>query len=265
MKRYLFIIFLGLALVSCEFKLKSFEGDGDENHFEVKRYDRLECRYLTTGDFSALQQMNIDYPMETRTLIEKMTRIGSIDDPSISRKFLNFYQDSVLQTLIADIGAEYANMDDLNKQFDKAFDYLSAEILHFQKPMVYAQIGALDQSVVVGDQTIGFSLDKYLGVNYPLYQKYYSYSQRRQMTREYIVPDCLNFYLLSLYPMKDFDNRPQIEKDLHVAKVMWVGNKALGKCFWKTPFVKMIDNYMKSHEDVSVEELLKSNDYSAFK
>ena len=31
-----------------------------------------------------------------------------------------------------------------------------------------------------------------------------------------IVPDCLTFYLLSIYPMKDFDTRPQLDRDLHM-------------------------------------------------
>lgn len=232
---------------------------------EVKRYDRLEGRYLTTGDFSALQQMNIDYPMETRTLIEKMVRVGSVEDPSISTKFLNFFQDSVLQTLIADIGTEFANMDDINKEFNDAFSFLDKELPRFRRPMVYAQIGALDQSVVVGDETVGFSLDKYLGVNYPLYHRFYSPLQRSQMTRAYIVPDCLNFYLLSLYPMTDFESRTQRERDLHMAKVMWVTNKAVGKTVWKIPYIKVIDKYMKCHPKVSIATLLESNDYSVFK
>lgn len=37
---------------------------------KVERYDRLESRYVITGDFSALQQMNTEYPIETRTLVE---------------------------------------------------------------------------------------------------------------------------------------------------------------------------------------------------
>ena len=65
--------------------------------------------------------------------------------------------------------------------------------------------------------------------------------------------------------MKNFEQRTQRERDLHVAKVMWVTNKALDKRFWKTPFVKMIDNYMKCHDDVTIDELLKGNDYSMFK
>lgn len=264
-KRTLLIILAIMSVMSCEWKFKSADEFGDNAKPEVKRYDRLQSRYLTTGEFSALQQMNTDYPMETRTLIEKIVQVGSIDDPEINNKFLSFYQDTVLQTIIADAEAEYANMDDVNDQFDNAFKRLHKWLPSLPIPMIYAQIGVLAQSVVVGDQTIGISLDKYLGENYPLYKHYYPLAQRKTMNRENIVPDCLDFYLLSLYPMRDFDMRPQRDKDLHMGKVMWVVNKAVDREVWDTKFVKMVDRYMKANRDVSISQLLKDDDYSVFK
>ena len=59
-------------------------------------------RYLTTGDYSALQQMNTDYPTETRTLIEKVLQLGTIEDSEIHHRFLHYYQDTTLQRLITD-------------------------------------------------------------------------------------------------------------------------------------------------------------------
>lgn len=78
--------------VACDIKLKPFEDEGSEHRIEVCRYDRLESQYLTTGDFSALQQMNMDYPIETRTLLEDVLRIGEVNDPQISHKFLAFFK-----------------------------------------------------------------------------------------------------------------------------------------------------------------------------
>ena len=78
---------------ACEFKFKPNE-EGEAVPLSVQRYARLESRYLTTGDFSALQQMNTDYPIETRTLIQNMLQLGTITDANISNRFLNFYQDS---------------------------------------------------------------------------------------------------------------------------------------------------------------------------
>ena len=132
-------------------------------------------------------------------------------------------------------------------------------------PRFYAQISALDQSIVVGNGTVGISLDKYLGENFPLYLKYYSPLQRRQMTREHIVPDCLTFYLMSVYQLKDFERRPQIEQDLHIGKIHWIVNQALGHHVFRTKCVIAVENYMQEHHKVSYEELLRMADFSKFK
>lgn len=259
---YWIFIFAFFVFEGCEFKLKPFEDDNAEHKIEVCRYDRLESQYLTTGDFSALQQMNTEYPVETRTLLEDILHIGEVNDPQINHKFLTFYQDSTLQMIISDAESQYANMDDINTLFNSAFDNLRRQIPSIPIPHIYAQIGALDQSIVIGNKTIGISLDKYLGEKYPLYKKYYSAAQLKTMSREYIVPDCLSFYLLSLYPMNDFESRSQIERDLHIGKIMWVCNVALEYNFFKSRYVDIIDNYMKSKKSAGLENLLKNTDYS---
>ena len=262
-KIYHFIIIVVVVLLcsACEYKFKPNE-DLDVAPLTVQRYDRLESRYLTTGDFSALQQMNTDYPIETRTLIEKMLQLGTITDANISNRFLMFFQDSTLQSLIADAEAEYANMEDVNKQLKEAFGRLNDWIPNLKQPAFYAQIGALDQSVVIGEHSVGISLDKYMGENYPLYKKYYSAQQRSTMTRNYIVPDCLTFYLLSIYPMADFDNRPQLDRDLHMGKIMWAVNKAMCKEVFVTKYVRTINDYVKRNPKVTVKQLLEDEDYS---
>jgi len=258
---YIVILAFVLLCSACEFKFKPNE-ETKAVPLTVQRYDRLQSRYLTTGDFSALQQMNTDYPIETRTLIEKMLQLGTITDANISNKFLMFYQDSTLQSLIADAEAEYANMDDINAQLKAAFSRLHDWLPELKQPYFYAQIGALDQSVVVGEHSVGISLDKYMGVDYPLYKKFYTAQQRSTMQREYIVPDCLTFYLLSAYPMQNFDNRPQLDRDLHMGKIMWTVNKAVGKNVFNTKYVKTIQAYVKRNPKVTVKQLLLDENYA---
>lgn len=251
-----------LLFVSCEPKIKPFEDDLQKGNITIARYDRLQSRYLTTGDYSALQEMNTEYPVETRTLIEKVLQIGEVVEPDISSKYLRFYQDSTLQILISDTEAEFADMDDLNKDFSKSFSRLRKSLPNIPLPKVYAQIGALDQSVIIGNKSIGICLDKYLGINYPLYKKYYSYQQRTSMTRAYIVPDAMVFYLLSFYPLSNIDKRTQLERDLHIAKIMWITNKALERKIFQTKYVLLIDNYMRKHKSRTVEQLLSQDDYT---
>ena len=262
---YILLLAFIVILSACEFNLKPNEEEDSTTRLQVERYDRLESRYLTTGDFSALQQMNTTYPMQTRTLIEDMLQLGEVNDPEINSKFLNFYQDTTLQTVIADVQTQYADMDDINKQFDDAFNALKTWIPELNEPLIYSQIGALNQSIVVGDNLIGISLDKYLGSDYPIYKRFdYSPAQLESMKRSYIVPDCLCFYLLSHYPLNNFDQRSQDEKDLHMGKVMWVVNQAMGEQSFKTAFTKRVEKYMKKHPNMTVKQLLENNDYSVF-
>ena len=235
-----------LLLTSCDFKLRSnYFLDADETKVEILRFDRLQSRYLTTGDFSALQQMETDYPMETRALIENVLRIGEVNDPNINKRFLTYFQDSTLQVMINDVQAEFANMDDLNQQVNDGFEQLQKEVPGLEVPRVYTQIGALDESIVVGNDMIGISLDKYMGENYPLYQKHYTLQQRKSMTREFIVPDCIFFYLLSVYPLINFEQRTQVERDMYIGKMMWVCNRLLGKKIYMS---KDVDDFEKQQK-----------------
>lgn len=264
-KVYYFLLVVLLGCISCDWQLKSF---GDEDfQITVERYDRVQSLYLTTGDFSALQQMNTVYPMQTRTLIEDVLRIGKVNDPEINKRFLLFYQDSTLQSLISEVEQQYANMEDINQDLTDAFEYLKEIIPNMDVPEVYAQIGSLDQSVIVGNNTIGICLDKYLGGKHPLYQNPaygYKAEQLAMMNRAYIVPDCIGFYLLSLYPMPQERPLSQLERDIHIGKIQWTVNRAIGRDIFHTPYTQMIDRYMKNNKNITVEQMLRNNDYSDF-
>ena len=195
--------------------------------------------------------------METRTLIEDVLQLGEVNDPGNNSRFLQFYQDTTLQTIISEAELQYANVSDISKQLNKAFDNLRKISPDVVLPTIYTQIGALDQSVVIGNNSIGISLDKYLGENYPLYHRYYSEAQRTQMTREHIVPDCMFFYMLSLYPLKDYEVRSQYERDLHVGKIMWIVNGLLDQKFFTTKYVDKVDRYVRKNS-LSAKQLLKN-------
>lgn len=258
---YYIFVFLLLVCMSCEWRLKSSDKDVPGDNVVVDRYDRIESLYLTTGDFSALQQMNTNYPMQTRTLIEDVLKIGYVNDHDINNKFLNFYQDTTLQGLINEVEQQYAYMDDINKDLTNAFRKLRKKLPGMKIPMVYAQIGALDQSIIVGNNTLGISLDKYLGADYPLYKKYYPESQRKQMKRSMIVPDCLTFYILSCYPMPHAYDIGQLECDMHIGKIMWIVNSISHKPVFNTKYVAMVDRYMQKNKNIDMFTLLKATDY----
>ena len=90
-----------------------------------------------------------------------------------------------------------------------------------------------------------------------MYKKYYTAQQRESMSQEYIVSDCVTFYLLSLYPLKDFEQRSQYERDLHMGKIMYLANVVTGKNLFTTPYVKRAGKMKKASKNMSFEEFLK--------
>ena len=258
-KIYALSLLAMFVCIGCEWRLTSSDSD-EEEQIVVERYDRIESLYLTTGDFSALQQMNTGYPQQTRALIEDVLQIGRVNDPEINVKFLNFYQDTTLQTLISSAEQEYANMDDSNQELSDAFIRLREMLPGIEVPQIYAQIGSLDQSIIVGNGILGISLDKYLGKDYPLYLREdygYTEEQRRVMTRQNIVPDCIGFYLLSLYPLPN-RQLSQLERDKYIGKVQWVVNQAMNREVFNTLYTRNAGHYMKRHPELTIEKFLQS-------
>ena len=148
-------------------------------------------------------------------------------------------------------------MSDINKQMSDAFKRLQKMIPGLNIPVVYSQIGALDQSVIIGNNSIGISLDKYLGEDFAVYRRFYSEHQRSQMTRSYIVPDCLSFYLLSQFPLNNYEAASQYERDMHIGKIMWVVNKAMKKEVFATKFTDIAANEMEKSSGKSIADMLK--------
>ncbi len=227
----------------------------------ILRYDRLQARYLTTGDFSALQEMNTTYPMQTRALIEDVLALGAVDDVNINRTLLDYYQDSTLQALIYAAETEYANMDDITQELRQAFTKIRQMYPKADIPTFYAQISALNSSIVVDNNVIGISIDKYLGEDSPYYLPYFDAQQRQTMTREYLVPDIIVFYLLSSYGMADFARTTQHWQDINTAIVMYVTNDILDRQVFTTPFTQRIESYLAHHPNTTLKQLLEMTNY----
>lgn len=245
-----------ISISSCDFTTQLLSSTKSLGDIKVKRFDRIEYQYITTGDFSALQQMSTNFPTETRTLVEDMLHLGMMNSEETNRRLITFFQDSTLQVLTRDTEEKFANMDKLNNDLTSAFHNLSKELPKMEMPTIYSQISALDQSIVIKEGSIGISLDKYLGKDYPLYKEFFPEDMREKMTPKMIVPDCVLFYLISHYPLKDFEKATQEERDMHIGKMFWITNKVVGfKAYTDSP-LKKFEASLKKNKELSIEEML---------
>ena len=250
-------LLMSVALVGCSF------GDGTpisslgDSSLPIRRYDLLEMRYLTTGDYSALQKMRTTYIIETRALVEHILKIGVLGESGMNEKFLKFYEDPTLSAAIADVDSTFADMERENEQLRTCLERMGKYLPDIEMPDVYTQIGDFEQSIVVSGRLVGISLEKYLGADYPVYKRFFDAEQRKQMSREYMIPDCLSVYLLSQFPFDDFQHASQEVREFHFQCIWYVVNKLLGEQFFSRSETSKADAFMEQHRDMSLSELLE--------
>ena len=225
-RKIIFILVCLVALSSCQWDGKS--SNATDLDIRVARYDRLQFEYVTMNSLSALQKMNTDYPQVTKLLIEDVLAIGEVNDNRINDRMSEYYSDSTLLVLMQDAEEKFKDLGWVEEKLTKGFKRLKKEVPGLPVPHFYAQIAALNQSVVVGDSILGFSIDKYMGADYPLYKRFYYDYQCRSMEPERIVPDCFTFYLLSEYPLPWQPGRTLLDMIMHRGKINWVVAHILG-------------------------------------
>lgn len=227
--RYILIIILSLFALSACRDDRQEDFFLSENGIKIHRYDRLQFEASALNSFTSLQKMNTNYPHATKLLIEDVLALGSVDDEKINDRLCAYYSDTSLVNLMLDVEDKYKDLSSFEKELTKGFVFLKKRIPSIPIPVVYSQISALNQSIVVADSLIGISLDKYMGEEYPMYKRYYYDYQRRTMNPERIVPDCISFYLLSLYPFPwERDHRTLLDVIMYRGKIAWITEKALG-------------------------------------
>ena len=227
--RNILIIILSLLVLSACRDDRQEDFFLSEGRVKIHRYDRLQFEASALNSFTSLQKMNMNFPHATKLLIEDVLALGSVNDEKINDRLCAYYSDTSLVNLMLDVEDKYKDLGSFEKELTKGFLYLKKRIPSFTIPLVYSQISALNQSVVVSDSLIGISLDKYMGEDYPMYKRYYYNYQRASMNPERIVPDCLSFYLLSLYPFPwERNHRTLFDLMMYRGKIAWITEKALG-------------------------------------
>ena len=158
--------------------------------------------------------------------------------------------------MLQTVQQQYSNIEDLNDELTNAFDRLKEDLPSLIVPDIYTQIGSFDQSIIVSGRSLGICLDKYLGADYPFYQTHYSDQQRRMMVRQMIVPDCLSFYILSLFPIPQ-KAKTQQERDSHIGCIQWLVNRATGRDVFQNEFVRAAGQLIEQDSRMTIEQLLR--------
>jgi hypothetical protein len=192
--KIVFILALLVAFGGCK-------GQNQAEPMTVSRFDKALFRLIDGDNDVAIQgELMCDYPAELEVVGKGVLNMPRPEMKGFFDKLMNFYSEPTLKKLYRDALALYDSIPDIEQGLGNGFAYLKSSFPSMPMPRVYMHVSGLNQNVLVDENLLSVSIDKYMGKDYPLYRAYFSEAQREKMQRALIVPDYLSGWLLTEFP-----------------------------------------------------------------
>lgn len=222
--RILFAISIALTICSCNNQKVNSQSSVDS--IKIQRFDKDLYRLIESNDSLLQQQIISEYPQMLEILGKAILNIQDPNSPILFEKLINFYSEPTLNQLYQKSIKVYNSVDDIEKQLEQGFSYLKENIPTLKVPNIYMHVSGFNQNVLVGENLLSVSIDKYLGSDLPLYQEFFYDYQRQKMQRSNVAPDYLTGWLISEFPFKGKEN-VLLDRMIYEGKIIYLVSQAL--------------------------------------
>jgi len=218
-------IWVILFFTLCGCNRISFGMNDDSIGIRINRFDSVLFQWIDTDDSGSLQTLISDYPQMLGLLGKSLFQANFTDSSAFFDNLKKYYSEPTLKSLYNDALTFYAANSPAIIQIEKECSYgfkrLSEMFPTMQIPAVYMHVSGLQQNMIVADSLLSFSIDKYLGAGYPLYEKFFYSYQRKGMTPERVAIDGLYAWLTSEFPYQGKET-DLLEKMIYEGKIVYL-------------------------------------------
>ncbi|MDR0431365.1 MAG: gliding motility protein GldB [Tannerellaceae bacterium] len=225
MRAEIFLLFaLLLSCTSCKSQEKNPFSDAEPIH--IRRFDKDLYRLIDSGDSTLRRRLLREYPNMFEVIGKGILNMQSPETPGFFGRLTNYYSEPTLKGLYRDAITLYDNIDDIEQQLGCGFACLKHHFPSMSIPNVYMHVSGLNQNVLVAENLLSVSIDKYMGKTYPLYLDFFYDYQLENMQRSHVVPDYLSGWLLAEYPFTGKEN-VLLERMIYEGKIKYLVSQAL--------------------------------------
>ncbi|MDR0543439.1 MAG: gliding motility protein GldB [Dysgonamonadaceae bacterium] len=186
----------GFLLLSCSPKKAGSESGPDR---KTIRFDRVLYQYLIRNEPDEVLTEYRDFLDEYG---EKVIGIGRSDSAGFYDRLKKYFSEPTLMQLYGDEQACLADIPAVDAELSSGMETLLKHFPNLRRPKIYMHVSGWGQNVIVTDDILSLSADKYLGADYPLYPEFFYEYQRQGMSPDRIVPDYLLGFLMANFPFQ---------------------------------------------------------------
>lgn len=219
-------LILASLLSSCQGQDNTANRYAHADPIVIHRFDKSLYQLIDVADSSQLPALRQEYAAMLSLLGKGLFNLQQTDGPELWNQLQRLYTEPTLKQLYQDALKHYESVDDIQQQLGCAFAFLQAELPEMQLPAVYMHVSGFNQNVLTADSLLSISIDKYMGMDYPLYQSFFYDYQRQRMQRANIAPDYLTGWLMTEFPFSGKEN-VLLDRMIYEGKIRYVLSKAL--------------------------------------
>lgn len=221
-----YYIIIALLFTSCTSNASVKDSVASSN-ISIERFDSTFYNYLNSNTNEHQVEFKSQYPL-------LLSAIGSVtinDDDINSNKFFptleNYYSNDVLLSIYKDALKTFSNVSQYEAELSKADVIIAEKYNGRHLPKLSMHISGFKENTLVLENQISISTDKYLGVDYPVYQQFFEKYQRMQMQPKYIVRDYLKAWIISEIPPLIVPAKTLLQEMIQEGKVLYILSELL--------------------------------------
>lgn len=215
---------LGIACLCC-FRCSGNKANERSPEFTIIRFDTDLYQYLIQNAPDSVLQKEKDF---LDVLGEGIFAIGKSDSTVFFSELKNYFSDSTLMRIYRDEQDKFTNITELNRELSEGLYIFLQQFPQIKPPKIYMHVSGFNRNVVVTDDILSLSADKYLGADYPVYQEFFYDYQRQLMSPDRIVPDYLLGFMMANLPFRG-DEDVLLDRMLYEGKLRYMLSQILPK------------------------------------
>lgn len=221
------LIILSFFHISCEENRHDVDVSNVELDLEIQRFDQQLFEWSALTFRQQAPELKTQYSGFYKHYFEDVTRIGSADDSLLFSSIRLFVTDQGIQQIKAAVEEEFEEISDIETDLISGWKHYKYYFPDREVPAHFTMISGLNTNVMVTDESVGISLDAYLGINNEIYElAQVPLYHRQKMIRERIAPDVIKGWLETEYVLQN-DAPTLLEVIIHEGRLLY----ALDACF----------------------------------
>lgn len=190
---------------------------------EILRFDKDLYQYLVNNEPDSVLEKYKDL---LDVFGEGVIHIGKSDSAGFYGRLRKYFSEPALMNLYKSEQDSLSDISGINNELSQGLTIFFGQFPQVRPVKIYLHVSGLKQSVIVSDDILSLSADKYLGADYPLYQSFFYDYQRQLMSPDRIVPDYILGFLMANFPFQGNEDL-LLDRILYEGKLRYVISRLL--------------------------------------